>query len=119
MGDLWLVIGDFNAYLTAFDKSGGANLNLSSMQRFQECLLNCGLSDMGFKGPPFTWEGRGVKERLDRGVCNPQWLLQFPESSILHLPQLKSDGLGSRPFRFLASWLTHEDFHKVVESTWD
>ncbi|XP_057432516.1 uncharacterized protein LOC130725290 [Lotus japonicus] len=68
MGDPWLVIGDFNAYLTAFDKSGGANLNLSSMQRFQECLLSCGLSDMGFKGPPFTWEGRGVKERLDRGV---------------------------------------------------
>ncbi|XP_057418459.1 uncharacterized protein LOC130712657 [Lotus japonicus] len=129
----WIVIGDFNAYQEASDKFGGAGLNLHSMQRFNSCLLSCGLSDMGFKGPPFTWEGRGVKERIDRGVCNPQWVHTFPESVVLHLPQLKSDhkplllavsGIVehrafSRPFRFQAGWLTHDDFPRLMNTSWD
>ncbi|XP_057432959.1 uncharacterized protein LOC130725784 [Lotus japonicus] len=129
----WIVIGDFNAYQEASDKFGGADLNLHSMQRFNSCLLSCGLSDMGFKGPPFTWEGRGVKEWIDRGVCNPQWLHTFPESVVLHLPQLKSDhkplllavsGLVehrafSRPFRFQAGWLIHDDFPRLMDASWD
>ncbi|XP_057419026.1 uncharacterized protein LOC130713258 [Lotus japonicus] len=128
----WMVLGDFNAYLEASDKAGGGALNLPSMQRFQSCLTACGLFDMGFKGPPFTWEGRGVRERIDRGVCNTLWLHYFPEAVILHLPQLKSDhkpilmassGIVEqrhfvRPFRFLASWLTHDDFPRVVEESW-
>lgn len=66
------------------------------------------------------------------GVCNPHWWHKFPESVVVHLPQLKSyhkpllivvSGLVNqrqyvRPFRFLASWLTHEDFPKVVEHAW-
>ncbi|XP_057451938.1 uncharacterized protein LOC130743727 [Lotus japonicus] len=129
----WIAIGDFNAYQEASDKCGGAGLNLQSMQKFISCLFSCGLSDMGFKGPPFTWEGRGVKERIDRGVCNPQWLHTFPESVVLHLPQLKSDhkplllavsGIVdhrafSRPFRFQAGWLTHEDFPRLMADSWD
>ncbi|XP_057441172.1 uncharacterized protein LOC130733113 [Lotus japonicus] len=129
----WVVIGDFNAYQEACDKFGGSGLNIPSMQRFNSCLQSCGLSDMGFKGPPFTWEGRGVKERIDRGFCNPQWLHIFPDSVVLHLPQLKYDHkplllvvsrivehrVFSRPFRFQAGWLTHEDFPRLIESSWD
>ncbi|XP_057432833.1 uncharacterized protein LOC130725635 [Lotus japonicus] len=128
----WMVIGDFNAYLGADEKFGGAAANATSMRRFRDCMECCHLSDMGFKGPPFTWEWRGVKERLDRGICNLAWLEVFPESSILHLPQLKSDhkplllrcsdqevqDTHDRPFRFMSCWLLDNRFPHVVLNAW-
>ncbi|XP_057444746.1 uncharacterized protein LOC130736989 [Lotus japonicus] len=124
----WLVAGDFNSYLSASNKLGGGPPNLSSMNKFRDCLDACSLSDLEFKGPPFTWEGRGVKERIDWALSNDNWLLSFPEATILHLPRLKSDhkpiliklgggqrDASQRPFRFLAAWLTHADFPRLVE----
>lgn len=89
------------------------------MRKFVECLIGCGLSGLGFKGSPFTWEARGVWDRLDQAVGNLGWSLLFPEASLVHLPALKSDhkrillklsatrgGIFSpHPFRFLTSWL--------------
>jgi len=51
---------------------------------------------------------------------------------VLHLPYCKPDhrmllvpfqqgrqpNRHRRPFRFLASWLTHEDFNRVMSQTW-
>ncbi|XP_057425985.1 uncharacterized protein LOC130719379 [Lotus japonicus] len=128
----WIVMGDFNSYMNASDKVGGAPPNLLSMSKFRDCIEECSLSDLGFKGPPFTWEGRGVKERIDWSLGNAHWLASFPEASVLHLPKLKSDhkpmllqlckpqeDMTIRPFRFLAAWLTHEDFPRLVESSWN
>lgn len=92
-------MGDFNAHSFASEKSGGARPNMTSMKKFNNCLFDCGLSDVGFKGPPFTWEWHGVKERLDRGVSNSQWRMRFPDASILHFPTLKSD---HKPFSFFS-----------------
>ncbi|XP_057432586.1 uncharacterized protein LOC130725366 [Lotus japonicus] len=124
----WAVVGDFNSYLHASDKVGGGPPNLLSMNKFRDCIVDCSLSDIGFKGPPFTWEGRGVKERIDWALGNDRWVTSFPTSSVLHLPNLKSDhkpllirfredpsDVSQRPFRFLASWLTHAGFPKLVE----
>lgn len=110
-------MGDFNAYMYEHKKRGRARPNRYATQCFSSCLFDCGLTDVGFKGPPFTWEWRDVKERLDRGVSNTAWRVLFPEASILHLPTFKSDhkplllslnfenrvGISNRPFRFLAS----------------
>lgn len=128
----WVTLGDFNTYLQASDKMGGGPPNLLSMAKFRDCLDACSLSDLGFKGPPFTWECRGVKERIDWALGNAWWISSFPEATVLHLPKLKSDHkpiliqLGpeqmdssQRPFRFLAAWLTHEDFPRLVKSSWD
>ena len=48
------------------------------MENFQKTLKACGLSDLGYKGPKYTWnKGRGgsdfTKERLDRVVANESW----------------------------------------------
>lgn len=51
-----LVMGDFNAYSYAIEKNGGSGPNFQSMQMFNNCLFDYGLSDVDFKGPPFTWE---------------------------------------------------------------
>ncbi|KAJ1400029.1 Endonuclease/exonuclease/phosphatase superfamily [Sesbania bispinosa] len=66
--EAWVVIGDFNYYLHPEEKHGGALPNERLMSRFRSILLQCGLFDLGFVGPPFTWEWSGIKERLDRGV---------------------------------------------------
>ncbi|RYQ82266.1 hypothetical protein Ahy_B10g100865 [Arachis hypogaea] len=85
--------------------------------------------DLGFSGWPFTWKRGNLAERLDRGLSNLDWQIAFPEARIKHLPMLKSDhspiclqllspmdhNRGRRPFRFLASWLTHPDFGNVPE----
>ena len=48
------------------------------MEAFQNTLVDCGLADMGFKGPKFTWcNGREgddfTKEHLDKVVANKSW----------------------------------------------
>ncbi|KAK7384855.1 hypothetical protein VNO78_30558 [Psophocarpus tetragonolobus] len=60
-----MVMEDFNAYLWPYEKFGGGMPNKAFMARFNNCLLNYGLQDLGFKGQSFTWEGRSVKKRLD------------------------------------------------------
>ena len=45
------------------------------MGNFQNTLEACGLSDLGFKGPKYTWnkgrEGANfMNERLDKGLAN-------------------------------------------------
>ncbi|XP_057452046.1 uncharacterized protein LOC130743838 [Lotus japonicus] len=127
----WMVLGDFNAYLSSSDKLGGGPANTVAMNKFRSCLDDCSLSEFGFKGPPFTWEGRGIKERIDWVLGNDSCFTSFPEASVLHLPRLKSDHNPlllqlrapascntQRPFRFLAAWLTHEDFPRLVSETW-
>lgn len=56
----------------------------------------------------------------------------FQEVLVFHLPNFKSDHVplwlrfnqlrssknGSRPFRFLASWLTRESFEELVNENW-
>ncbi|KAK7396668.1 hypothetical protein VNO78_17825 [Psophocarpus tetragonolobus] len=64
------VFGDFNAYIDASDKVGGVGPNLTSIRQFNECILKCGLLDMGFKEPKYTWSWRDIKERIDKGLCN-------------------------------------------------
>ena len=43
--------GDFNEVLDGEDKFGGKRVNLSRAMKFQECLNNCKMIDLGFSGP--------------------------------------------------------------------
>ena len=48
------------------------------MQAFQQTLEECGMADLGYYGPKYTWsncqEGLDlIKERLDRGVAKHEW----------------------------------------------
>lgn len=129
----WTCLGDFNAYLLAEEKSGGANPNYGSMNNFQNCVDKASLVDTGFAGPAFTWSTGSVWERLDRCLCNSYWFHCFENSSLLHLNQLKSDHRpiflrlandvqGGKPsnnlFKFQAAWSTHKDFKDFVSSHW-
>ncbi|CAN1164551.1 Transposon TX1 uncharacterized 149 kDa protein [Linum perenne] len=72
-----------------------------------------------------------LSERLDRALTNDAWLLRFPFTKVKHLPRLYSDHRPiliccedinrvrvPRPFKFLAPWLKHENFHNFLQDSW-
>ncbi|KAI9094269.1 hypothetical protein K1719_026851 [Acacia pycnantha] len=91
----WVVLGDFNDIISSNDRTGGAGVNFSRIQLFNDRILSCNLSDMGFCGPAYTWKGpRNVGfsrlfERLDRALVNPSWLSTFSECFLQVLPRSK------------------------------
>ncbi|KAK3010773.1 hypothetical protein RJ639_011993 [Escallonia herrerae] len=133
----WLVAGDFNDIANSTEKWGGIPTSRNRCSTFVNRINSCQLLDLGFQGPLFTWfRNRNghcyLKERLDRGLCNRQWRLNFPEAFIKHLPRTHSDHCpilidtkgetppahSLRPFRFKAAWLTHPDFNRLVKDNW-
>lgn len=72
-----------------------------------------------------------MSRRLDRGLCDMDWHLKFPEATVEHLVRRQSDhnpilmkchtGISSRegrPFRFQAAWCTHEAHSDIVKQAW-
>ncbi|KAK3030664.1 hypothetical protein RJ639_035868 [Escallonia herrerae] len=113
----WLGIGDFNEILAISDKRGGRPYASPSHGGFPSVMLEKGLVDLGFSGNPFTWTNKqplqaNIRERLDRGLGNPQWCILFPNATIKHLSAILSDHnpisfntagsnqSGPKPFKF-------------------
>jgi hypothetical protein len=70
-------------------------------------------------------------KRLDCALVDIDWLLVFLEAYVEHLPWAYSDlspllpcytseevENQARPFKFYASWATHQEFEGVVKNTW-
>ncbi|KAI9076598.1 hypothetical protein K1719_041363 [Acacia pycnantha] len=127
----WLLAGDFNAILGPDERRGGLTRRAQGCQSFNHFLHSNGLLDMGFN-PKFTWRRGTLLMRLDRAICNPDWLHAFPDYEVDHFPKIHSDhrpiliclvtqrqqSPAHKPFKFLASWLTHPDFSSLVQQSW-
>ncbi|KAF5931671.1 hypothetical protein HYC85_027842 [Camellia sinensis] len=121
---------------TTLDKFGGRPINLSRALKFKECMDHCGMLDLGFSGPKFTWTNLRntralIRERLDRAWSNHEWQLLFPATKILHLPRTHSDHCPlllnihplssnnvNRPFRFETIWFSDPSLFSVVPDSW-
>ncbi|KAA3477308.1 reverse transcriptase [Gossypium australe] len=133
----WLVAGDFNEILYFFEKIGGIPRDQKRMEAFRDTLEDCQLTDIGYSGVRYIWE-RGnlpetnIRERLDRGVANEEWLLLFPRGNIQHLTFSSSDHCpillntdiptfltGHRSFRFEAWWTIEDSFEGMIRKFWD
>ena len=111
-------------------------MNRTCIAAFRNCFNKCGLIDLGFHGPCFTWTNKSpiwqstIKEWLDRGLGNVEWTLLYPSAEIHHLPKVKSDHYlillntapsepkPPKPFRFEQMWLTNPTFPSLVEDSW-
>jgi hypothetical protein len=94
--DPWFCIGDFNAIISLDDKLGGRPFNSYSPNPFIDFMDGYGMIDLGFYGNPYTWSNHRhgfslIKERLDRGIANCNWINFFPSYSVIHLPAHTSD----------------------------
>ncbi|KAK2980441.1 hypothetical protein RJ640_013995 [Escallonia rubra] len=89
----WLLAGDFNDYMGPIERQSFTPFSdFQRCLRFCEKINDCGLMDIGCRGPKLTWDnGRhglaNTKERLDRALATADWRLQFPEATITNLPR--------------------------------
>ncbi|KAL9690120.1 hypothetical protein QQ045_010515 [Rhodiola kirilowii] len=57
-GKPWIVVGDFNEVLFGWEVNGRTIRGEWQMRKFREVLQDCGLFDLSFKGPQFTYLNR-------------------------------------------------------------
>lgn len=111
---------------------GGSTNRTGISQQFVRWITTSRLIDLGFLGPRFTWKRGNLYERLDRGLCNTDWRLAYPEASVSHLIRYQSDHRpllldlcsfsptrAPRLFRFLRAWMSHEKYDDFVMDNWD
>lgn len=104
---------------------------------FVHMVCTCGLVDMGFTGPKFTWSNmrRGlenVQERLDRVFANALCIERLTSYQVIHLPRSRSDHnpimvhgdianrakQHSTTFKVQAAWFQHPGFEQLVSNCW-
>lgn len=73
------------------NKRGGLPISEKVSTKFSSFLNDCGLVELESKGPAFTWEGKGVVEKLDWAFCNDTCKILFPNSFVDHLVERNSD----------------------------
>ena len=112
------------------------------MAAFQDAVNDCGFTDLGFHGLPFTWDNRqegdrNVKVRLDRALGDSRFMAELGDSEVFHLPLAESDHAGllvevrqretsdrwsrkrPKPFRYENMWKSHGEYTDFVNSSWD
>ncbi|XP_038991401.1 uncharacterized protein LOC120114622 [Hibiscus syriacus] len=128
----WVLGGDFNALLSA-DERSGVQMGVSELVKASVIFVfNNSLVDIGFNGLPFTWARGSLRQQLDRCLVNVGWANAFPDSFVLHLDRLGSDHWPiilqtktvstQRPnliFGFFLSWHDHPAFNDVLRKAWN
>ncbi|CAM8994384.1 unnamed protein product [Rhodiola kirilowii] len=132
----WIVFGDFNEVCFSWEVKGGRIRGEWQMRAFRETLLDCGLSDLGYKGTPFTFSNRRsgageMKARLDRMLANNAWRRLFPDAQVSHISATSSDHAiillhsmvkarksVNNCFRFEPMWIRNEECSKIL-SRWN
>ncbi|KAG5605425.1 hypothetical protein H5410_026917 [Solanum commersonii] len=129
----WIVIGDFNVVLNGEEKIWCIPVTAAYIEDLQNCTESFDLSQISFKGSPFTWcNGKAgdncIFERLDRILQNAKLHNLFSHTEVEHLPRIGSDHAPMllfcdnkvrKPFKFLMFWAEHKSFMDVVQKNWD
>ncbi|XP_057794589.1 uncharacterized protein LOC131010900 [Salvia miltiorrhiza] len=126
------VMGDFNVVRRREERAGnGETFNEAEARGFDDFICSNELEEIRIQGRKYTWfkpNGR-CKSKLDRFLVNEEWLRVW-EGSVAcglqrtlsdHLPiqlRTKCEDWGPTPFRFLNVWVSHPDFHDVVDDVW-
>lgn len=119
---------------------GGSYRCSSSMKTFADTINQCGLMDIKFYGPKFTWknnqlQSNEIQERLDRLFANVSWNSMFKDARVTHHDFYRSDhriltvdlhspapfSHGSafgKPFRFEPFWQSESSFPLVMNNIW-
>jgi hypothetical protein len=132
-----LCMGDLNELLYSADKNS-QKLNVTHINAFHALIKNCGLFDLGFSRPAYTWTNKRfssnpIYERLDRCLVNSEWCTNFPVSNVYNMPiihtisdhaaiLLSTDGPVKKiksTFKFENWWLKENDFQNQAKTAWN
>lgn len=129
-------MGDLNNIMNVSEKCGPKPANHQRINAFCSLVKQCGLFDLGYSGPAYTWSNKRIStnptyERLDRCLANAAWCRYFGSTTIHHLPILYSDHAPivavlqtsnrrtKKPFRFENWWLLDQDYHITASTSWN
>ena len=131
----WLFIGDFNTVLGAHEKRGRRPPPPLSCLDFLNWSNANLLNHLPTLGAFYTWtNGRfgseNVALRLDRAICNEEWInfgrttscSALVKHQSVHHPLLLSSDFSvvnrTSTFKFFKTWTSHEDCRRLVMETW-
>lgn len=101
-------------------------------------MNSCGLQDIGYEGPKYTWSGkRAYGEiiwcRLDRCIATQEWSLLFQNHKLVHKPVTFSNHMalslqvigptlnrkrGLKTFKLEEIWLRSPNCKLIVNTAW-
>ncbi|KAH6759640.1 hypothetical protein C2S51_000189 [Perilla frutescens var. frutescens] len=87
----WLVGGDLNIFLHYYERSESSTDRHKEMANYADAIVDCQLSDAGYSGSNYIWEGRYLLEHLDRVFLNESWSSNFAVTRVSYLPRIRSD----------------------------
>ncbi|KAJ6889554.1 hypothetical protein NC652_030338 [Populus alba x Populus x berolinensis] len=131
----WLVMGDFNAILSAEDRTGGDNAWPRHQDEFATCMSQAQLLQAPTTGLKFTWHNgqqgcNTIQKTLDWVFGNPSLFSAWPATHATVQPRHISDHSAiilnlnnlthhyHSPFKFLNLWADRSDFLDTVTSSW-
>ena len=85
-----LLMGDFNVILHSGERTGAVTC-ARSMRHFSKWINELRLLDIPLHGVRFTWRRNESKSRLDRALCDHEWLRKFPNMNLMGLCRSFSD----------------------------
>ncbi|KAG8632605.1 hypothetical protein MANES_18G036550v8, partial [Manihot esculenta] len=130
-----LLVGDFNCVLNYWEKKGGNVVNWNVVDSFRFLINSLGLTDLGFRGPIFTWNNHrdgslNIQERLDRSLASINWIHLYSSAVVEHLEDWGSDHRpllvnispsmpkAKRLFSFDAHWISKLETFRIIEQAW-
>uniref|UniRef100_A0ACD5Z7B9 Uncharacterized protein n=1 Tax=Avena sativa TaxID=4498 RepID=A0ACD5Z7B9_AVESA len=134
LGKPVVCMGDLNNIMCDVDTTS-AHVNKYRMRTFNSYVKQCGLFDLGYSGPAYTWTNKcfsstPVFERLDRCLANAEWCGIYPNTNVFNLPIMFSDHAPilisteshfRKPklsFKFGNWWTMEDDFQITAKTAW-
>ena len=124
-----LLLGDFNEIMHPCERIGQFRYDLS-IREFLDWNHDLYLIDIPLYGLKYAWSMNESHSRLDRGLCNNDWLIKFLDLRLEGLKKCFSDhnplvllmkktlNWGPKPFRCFDAWFLNSDFKRFVCKEW-
>lgn len=125
-----LLLGDFNEVFHPSEHIGQFRCD-RSITEFVDWVNDLHLIDIPLQGMRFTWGRLDSQSKLDRCLCENDWLLKFlrlkleglKRSFSDHNPLLlsleKIENWGPKPFRCFDVWFSNPEFKSFVHKEWE
>jgi len=132
----WCFIGDYNVILGAHEYCGHSSPARLPMEEFQTWTDNHNLLHIPTRGSEYTWDNRRpcrrhTKKRLDRSICNQNWIDNCSNISCTTLLKTSSDHYPlllefnntihqfPSSLKFMKMWTLHNNCKQVVQDCWN